>query len=199
MPVTRRISSFTAFAISSLLAYGGAPSTTSLDSSWSHYFNPDARYCVSYPSRWYKADAFDGSGLYVMAGAKKHARATGEIDVTLFPNPTSGAAHAANVSLKDTFDLHVEGLQKFERAERMEVLEQKPMDIAGAQGLFTKDRYYDPQDRSHWIEEVLFVQHGGDVYRLELECKEDQVSRFEPVFSHVVRSFQFDCQQRPSN
>jgi hypothetical protein len=191
------------FAISSLFMAsvdaGSAP-TARLDSAWAHYYNAEARYCVSYPQRWYKSDVLDGSGLYVMSGPKKHARATGEIDVVLFQAAASHDVHTASVSLKDSYESHVEGLKKFERAERMEVMEQHPVEVAGVAGLFTKDKYYDPQDRSNWIEEVIFVERAGGVYRLEMECKADQVSRFEPVFSHLVRSFQFECgETRGSN
>jgi hypothetical protein len=194
MAVLRSSSILLCFALSSLLpTLSQAGSTVSLDSSWKPYFNVQGKFCVSYPARWYKSDAFDGSGLYVMAGVKKHSRATGEIDVAVFHEPAQGSAHPVNVSLKDSFQRHVDGLQKFERAERMQVLEQRPMDVAGKVGLFTKDQYYDPQDRSTWIDEVLFVMHGDDVYRLELECKADQVDRFEPVFSHLISTLQFDC------
>jgi hypothetical protein len=202
-PLAAGLGPVVCFAVLSLFvrsADGGSEPTARLDSAWAHYYNAEARYCVSYPQRWYKSDAFDGSGLYVMSGPKKHARATGEIDVALFHEADSHDAHAANVSLKDSYESHVEGLKKFERAERMELLEQHPVNVAGVAGLFTKDKYYDPQDRSNWIEEVIFVEHAGDVYRLELECKADQVSRFEPVFSHLAQSFQFECgEPRGSN
>jgi hypothetical protein len=172
-------------------------STHRLDSTWKRYLNTPGKYCVSYPAKWYKSDAFDGSGLYVMAGVKKHSRPTGEIDIAFFREPAATAPHATVVSLKDSFQTHVEGLQRFERAERIKVLEQRAMDVAGSSGLFTKDQYYDPQDRSTWIEEVLFLTHSSDVYRLELECKADQVDRFEPVFSHLIGTFEFDCDRSP--
>lgn len=195
MPGSRRISLVALFAASSFLtvvAYGG--STPKQDLVWKRYANPAAGYCVSYPARWYKGDAFEGAGLYVMTGVKKHSRATGEIDIGIFRDATAATARATPISLKDDFQVHVDGLKKFERAERMEVLEQRPMEIAGFSGLLTKDQYYDPQDRSNWIEEVLFVHHQEDIYRVELECKADQVNRFEPVFSRLVSTLQFDCQ-----
>lgn len=194
MAVLRSSSVLLCFALSSLIptrCY--TASTHSLDSSWKPYFNVQGKYCVNYPARWYKSDAFDGSGLYVMAGAKKHSRATGEIDIAIFHEPVIGSARQINVSLNDSFQRHVEGLKKFVRAERMQVLDQHPMDLAGNVGLFTKDSYYDPQDRSTWVEEVLFVMHRDDVYRLELECKADQIGRFEPVFAHFVTTLHFDC------
>jgi hypothetical protein len=191
------------FAVLSLLGVPVESASTPanrLDLAWAQYYNPDGRYCVSYPQRWYKSDAFDGSGLYVMSGPKKHTRATGEIDVVLFHEPGSNDLHTATISLKDSFNSHVEGLQKFERAERIKVLEQHPMTVAGVAGLFTKDKYYEPQDRSYWMEEIIFLGRGTDVYRLEMECKAEQVARFEPVFSHLVQSFQFNCgQSRGSN
>ena len=182
------------FALSSLLsAVVFAGSVPRQDTSWKRYRNTGAGYCVSYPTRWYRGDAFDGSGLYVMTGAKKHSRATGEIDVGIFPNAVSNQAHTANISLTEDFKSHVDGMMKFERAERLEVLDQHPTEVAGSPALFTKDRYYDPQDRSTWMEEVLFVRHKNDLYRLELECKADQLLRFEAVFTQLVNSFTFDC------
>src|ERR1700752_4990683 len=94
------------FALSWLIAPAYAGSQHSLASAWKQYYNPNARYCVSYPARWYKADAFDGSGLYVMTGTKKHSRATGEIDIAFFANPAGIQARAATISLKDDFDAH---------------------------------------------------------------------------------------------
>jgi hypothetical protein len=194
MPAVRNSSLAVCFALSFLagaLAYAG--STLKQDAVWKRYYNPGAGYCISYPARWYKSDAFDGSGLYVMSGVKKHSRATGEIDIGLFRNLASNGPYATNISLKDDFQSHADGLKKFERAERMEVLEQRPMDVAGSSGLFTKDRYYDPQDRSNWVEEVLFIHRKDEIYRVELECRADQVDRFEQVFSHLVSTIEFDC------
>lgn len=128
-----------------------------------------------------------------MTGLKKHSRPVGEIDIAVFRDTAADAARTTPISLKDDFDVHVNGLKKFERAQQMEVLDQHPMQVAGAPGLFTKDRYYDPQDRSAWLEEVLFVQRKTDVYRVELECPADQVNRFEPVFLHLISTLQFDC------
>lgn len=194
MPLVRSSSLVVCFGLCSLiavLAYAG--STPKQDLVWKRYFNAETGYCVSYPTRWYKADAFEGSGLYVMTGAKKHSRATGEIDIALFREPATPEAHAVAISLKEHFDSHVDGLKKFERAERMEVLEQHPIEVAGLTGLLTKDRYYDPQDRSTWMEEVVFIERNSDLYRIEMECKADQANRFEPVFSHLVSTLQFDC------
>jgi hypothetical protein len=178
----------------SLLAGSAYPgSTASRDSVWKRYYNSDGKYCVSYPARWYKADAFEGSGLYVATGAKKHSRPTGEIDVAFFRDPSKTVGPTPVLALKEDFQTHIEGLTKFERAERMQVMEQRAVDISGSAGLLTKDRYYDPQDRSTWIEEILFVHHSDQTYRVELECKADQVERFEPVFSRLISSLQFDC------
>ena len=193
MPPVRSRFASVCFALSSLAATAGAGRTQRQDAAWKRYYNSDAKYCVSYPAHWYKADAFDGSGLYVTTGVKKHSRPTGEIDVAFFRDPYTSASHTTVVTLKEDFQTHVEGLTKFERAERMQVLEQRPIDVSGNAGLLTKDRYYDPQDRSTWIEEILFVHYKDQIYRVELECKADQADRFEPVFSRLISSLQFDC------
>jgi hypothetical protein len=195
MPVARSGCLLAGFAISSLVTgFGSSASAAKQDAVWKRYYNAEAKYCVSYPSHWYKADAFDGSGLYVIAGVKKHSRATGEIDLGIVDSAASAnQAHATAIKLTDDFASHLDVLKKFERADRVEVLDQHTTQVAGNPALFTKDRYYDPQDRSTWLEEILFVQRNQDLYRLELECKADQIARFEPVFSQFVNSLEFDC------
>lgn len=175
-----------AFAIS-----GQAPKQ---DRSWRPYDNAQWGYCVSYPSRWVKGDAFEGAGIFVATGDKRLSRRLGEIDVGALPPRPEGAASLALVQDRDA---HLEGLKKFERAERLEILDQREMQVAGNRALFTKDRYYDPQERATWIDEIIFTERNGTIYRLELECRSDQLERFEPVFQMLVSTFRFDCERGP--
>ena len=48
----------------------------------------------------------------------------------------------------------------------MEILEKREVRMQGNDGLYTKHRYYDPQERSTFMEEVLFVNRNDTVYRL---------------------------------
>ncbi|MBV8817324.1 MAG: hypothetical protein JO022_03135 [Acidobacteriaceae bacterium] len=178
------------FAFSSLLALlaqGG--STPRQDNAWKRYYNTQWGYCVSYPARWRKGDAFEGSGIFVETGAKKQSNPVGEIDIAALPN----RLEKPQLNFVDDLQVHVEGLEKFERAQQMELLEQRPMDFLGHSALFTKERYYDPLERARWIDEIVFTRRQDVLYRLELECRADQLARFEPVFTHFVSSFQFDC------
>lgn len=97
------------------------------------------------------------------------------------------------VSLGEDLEDHLNGLRKFERAERLEVLSKREISFLGNPALFTKSRYYDPLDRATWMEEVLFVNRAQTLYRLELECRADQLERFEPVFQYLISTFRFDC------
>ena len=97
------------------------------------------------------------------------------------------------VNLDRDLQDHLDVLQKFERAERMEILEKREVRMQGNNGLFTKHRYYDPQERATWMEEVLFVNKNDTVYRFELDCRADQIDRFAAVFEHLVGTVQFDC------
>ena len=182
------------FAFSSLLV--NAASTRRLDGSWKRYYNRQWGYCVSYPSRWLKADAYEGAGIVVESGVKKQSLPMGEIDVGVLPaahvNPTLTPA----MSLADDLEVHLRGLKKFVRAERIEVLEQRPTDLVGNSALFSKERYYDPLERATWVGEVIFARRDSNLFRLELECRADQVDRFEPIFTRLVGSFQFDCSER---
>jgi hypothetical protein len=169
-----------------------APQPEKQDRTWKPYTNPQWGYCVSYPSRWLKGDAFDGAGIFVETGLKKYSKPLGEIDVGVMAAAAEPAL-ATPVSLVENLELHFDGLKKFERAEAIEVIEKREMQLAGNSALFSKDRYYDPQDRATWVEEIIFAHYKGALYRLELECRDDQLARFEPVFQTFVSTFRFDC------
>jgi hypothetical protein len=189
----RRKALWCCFAFSSLLPAvvnaGGIPKQ---DRSWKRYYNPSFGYCVSYPSRWLRGEAFDGAGLFVKTGASRFSRPMGAMDFAVLDSPPVGA-RLAPISLIEDLRVHLAGLKKFERAERMEILEQRELKFLGHSALFTKNRYYDPQERANWAEEILFINRNGTLYRLELECRLDQLGRFEPVFSQLMNTFRFDC------
>jgi hypothetical protein len=182
-----------AFAVSSLVVAAGRGNfDQKLDRSWKRYRNSEYSYCVSYPARWVRGEAFEGAGLFVETGSKKFSRPIGAIDFEAISSVPKDA-RVLPVSLAANLQDHLAGLQKFERAERMEILEKHDMIMQGSSALFTKHRYYDPQERATWIEEVLFVNRNETVYRFELDCKADQIERFAPVFDYLVGTVQFDC------
>ncbi|HEX4807995.1 MAG TPA: hypothetical protein VH325_03650 [Bryobacteraceae bacterium] len=187
---TKLICGLTLF--SALIPFAPGSSVPKQDRRWKPYRNPSLGYCLTYPSRWLKGDAFDGAGFYVETGLKKYSKPLGEIDIAALTSSTD-AARPVNVSLLENLQQHLEGLKTFERAERMQLLEKKQMQILGDAALLTKHRYYDPQDRGAWVDEVIFISHEQNLFRLELECRDDQLERFESVFNRVVSSFRFDC------
>jgi len=179
--------------VSSILAaWGHGTFNQRLDRSWKRYRNSEYGYCVSIPSRWVKGEAFEGAGLYVKTGVERFSRPVGAIDFEAIESAPKDA-RVLPVSLADDLEDHLMGLQKFERAERMEILEKREMSVQGSAALFAKDRYYDPQERATWMEEVLFVNRNATVYRFELDCKPEQIERFAPVFEHLVGTVEFDC------
>jgi len=180
-------------ALSSLAAaWGGGDFDQRLDRSWKRYRNSEYGYCVSYPSRWVRGEAFEGAGLFVKTGLKKFSRPIGAIDFEVLASEPKDA-RMLPVNLAESLQDHLDGLQKFERAERMEILEKREMQVQGSAGLFIKHRYYDPQERATWIEEVLFVNRKETVYRFEMDCQASQIERFAPVFEYLVSTLQFDC------
>ena len=54
-----------------------------------------------------------------------------------------------------------------------------------------KDRYYDPQERATWLEEMLMVRGKDALFRLELECAADQAEslRFASAGASTVTRF----------
>ncbi len=89
----------------------------------------------------------------------------------------------ASVPLVENVQAHLDGLKKFERAQKLELLDKHEMQLVGSSALFTKDRYYDPLERASWVDEIVFTSRSQTLYRLELECRADQLTRFEPVFT----------------
>lgn len=184
---------FSCLAVPALPARGGKIGTIKPETSWKLYRNKQWGYCVSYPSRWFKGEAWEGSGIFVETGVRKRSRPVGEIDIGAAPNPTKDFDRPTPITLIENFQLHVEGLKKFERAERLEILEKRPVTLSGNSALFTKDRYFDPLDGATWVDEIVLVERNKTLYTLELECRSDQLAKFEPVFSHFVSTFEPVC------
>lgn len=138
--------------------------------------------------------------MFIETGTRRSAKPAGEIDIGPLDSPTSEDARLKPASLNadtltETLQEHLTGLQKFARAERLEIIEQHNVDLQGSKALYSKNRYYDPLERTNWMEEVIFVRHKSELYRLELQCPPDQIKRFDAVFSYLVNSFEFDCKQ----
>lgn len=172
---------------------GGVASVPKQDRSWKQYRNKRGNYCVSYPSRWMKGDAYDGAGLFVRVGQTKYAASPlGEIDVSVL-EPGEPLPRVAALNLADNVQFHLEGVMKFQRAQQVQVMETRRITIADHPALFSKDRYFDPLERASWMEEVIFVNRDDQLYRLELVCLAKDAERFERVFQQVVDSFSFNC------
>jgi hypothetical protein len=163
------------------------------DAVWKKYSNKELGYCLSYPARWVRGEAFDGAGMYFETGVKKFSKPLGEIDIEAMSIRPSDPDAEKTSNPVEYFQVHLEGLKKFERAQQLEVLDKRLINLWGTSALFTKDRYYDPQDRATWVDEIVLAKHGEILFRLELECRADQLNRFEPVFSRFVNTFKFDC------
>ncbi len=170
-------------------AFAGSPPKE--DRSWKNYYNPRGSYCVDYPSRWVSGDAFEGTGFFLKPVPDAHWKSLAEIDVGVISDRIAGA------TLLDEAQLHLDGLRKFELAEEVRLLEQHETRLFSSPALFTSDSYYDPQNAAAMVEEVLFAEHGGMLYRLEVASRADQSARFERVFQRLVSSFQFDCPPHP--
>lgn len=162
------------------------------DAAWKHYQNRDPGYCVEFPARWVRGEVSEGAGMFFETGVKKFSRPLGEMDVSAL----SDDEMQGNLSTVDYLQDHLEGLRKFERAERLEIVDKRETNLLNAPALFLKDSYYDPQDRATWVDEMLLARFKGRLYRLELECRADTLNRFEPVFSRFVGSFRFECNRK---
>ena len=165
------------------------------DRAWKIYSDQQSGYCVSYPSRWVKSAGFQSSGLSVTTGVTRYGMPIASLDVSLIPDEQPTLKTRA-VSLAENYQDHLIGLRRYIKAEQIETLEEKPLAVSGLNALFTRARYYDPLEKSDWIEEIVFTRREGSTYRLELQTKADSWQRFRPIFQHFVDSFQLDCPKR---
>jgi hypothetical protein len=179
--------------------YTPAGSVLRQDRAWKVYLNRTTGFCISYPSRWVKTETYDGSGLAVTTGIKKHSPIpVGSMDVSALAVPGT-QVRAASLALDSDFDLQLAGLKKFARAEQVEVLDRRTFTLGESPSLFVKIRYLDPRDRRIWMDEIIFARRDGLSYRLELETRADQLQRFEANFTQFVNSFQMDCASRTTS
>ena len=160
------------------------------DRAWKRYTNHAVGYCVNYPRRWWKAEAFDGAGMYVTTGVTKYSLPSGALDISAAPDVPA----LKTISLSTDMQADIDSLSKFVKAEDTKVLEQHRLTIADSDALYLKARYFDPRERSSSVKEIVLTRRDGLLYRLELQARSDQLRRFEPVFDRFVNSFQFDCQ-----
>src|SRR6478609_2732858 len=75
-----------AFALLAAANSSPAGSVLRQDRAWKVYLNRTTGFCISYPSRWAKSETYDGSGLAVATGLKKHSPIpVGSMDVRALP------------------------------------------------------------------------------------------------------------------
>src|SRR3954463_13103403 len=135
-----------------------ASSVLRQDRAWRGYLNKATGFCISYPSRWYRSETYDGSGLAVTTGLKRHSPIpVGSMDVSALAF-TGTQVLPATLTLDDDLDVQLAGLKKFARAEQVEILEKRTVSLAANPSLFVKIRYLDPRDRRFWIDEVIFAR-----------------------------------------
>jgi hypothetical protein len=158
-----------------------------MDRAWKGYRNTRFGYCIAYPSRWVREDAFDGAGFWVEAGEKSGWPPLGEMDVRVLGRSGDPVQFLT---------LHLENLKRFERAQQLEVIRRGRGSVRGAPALFAAERYRDQLDGSEWVDELVLTSLGATLYLLELECRADQLSRFEPIFERFSDSFRFECEKK---
>ena len=191
-----RNGSFFCCAFFVFLAVPGWTGSPSESGRWKIYYNSVGQYCISYPTRWIPAEAFEGAGLVLKPGMKMHATSVAEIDVEALPNARAQVNDTAGEILLHELEAHLDGLKMFERAERVKLLEKRDMQFFGAPALFVKDSYYDAQERTAWVDELILAHRAGQLFRLELTSLADALMRYEPVFTRFASTFQFDCPAR---
>jgi hypothetical protein len=186
-----------ALALTPLFPASAYDKSSRLDRAWKRYVNAKTGYCVSYPRRWVRGDAYDGDGLYAESGMRKLSAPLGSLDISatseenLTPQAKTPAIQPVNFNADA--ESHMDGLKRFLRVQDTEILDRRPFKLAGADSLLLKTRYFDPREHSSWIEEIVFARKNGVLYRLELQARADQIERFEPIFTRFVNSFQFEC------
>lgn len=169
----------------SFACIAGAGSVPKLDRTWKKYKDRSLGFCVSYPARWMRGEGSDGTGVYFAASAHSNEVPAGEIDVAVLKDQFPPAT--------DYVELHLAGLRQFERAQKIELLGSAAFTLAGMRAVFNKTRYFDPLEKASWVDELIVAGQGSTLYRLQLECRDQDLTRFEAVFHRLVASFVPEC------
>ncbi len=171
-----------------IAAAAHAPGTSfKQDLSWKRYSDPQSGFCLQYPKRWMRQDMGDGDGVAFSTGVKRYSMPTGEMDVTVLSTPDDSA---------ELLQAHLDGMKRFVRAERIQILDRRKMTVDGNAAMLTKDQYRDALEKADWTEEIIVAKRDDKLYRLEMVCRSDQVARFEQVFGRLVDSFAFGCHRK---
>jgi hypothetical protein len=141
---------------------------------------------MEYPKRWIREAGADGSSMAFYTGLKRYSTPTGEMDITILTTQDDTA---------ELLQAHMDGMKRFARAEHIEILDRRKLTVGGSPAMLTKDQYRDPLEKQDWTEEIIVTRHDNKLYRLEMACRTDQVTRFEVMFSRLVRSFAFSCKK----
>lgn len=155
------------------------------------YHNSRWSFCISYPTDWDQQEGLNQAGIRISMPA---TTPKASISVGALPNQPRGFLtddfnDNTPMSLRENVQAYIKGLGSNPSApnQKAQVLEDRPMQVAGVQGILTIVKL--EAQSGVWIEKTIWLLTQGAVYTLSLKCASSDRVRYDPVFQQVLKTF----------
>jgi hypothetical protein len=160
------------------------------------YCHPDDGFCFRYPGTWSMlGDVFAGNGVVVAPPQKEDRVLWDEITVALVVPAPEGDEEGPGLNgiVEQSSAAMREAGQSFVTLQRQE----RKVDHKPAQLL--KVQYKEKASGRDWIEELVFIEGPeNEIYSVALKCAPQNVTKLEPAFAAVLRSWTLPEAEPPS-
>lgn len=155
--------------------------------TWKEYCHPDYGFCFRYPSSWVSlGPIFDGNGIVVAPPQKQDRALWDEVTVALMIPPPEGDEEP--VSIDKAIEKAVASVR--ESGQNFDTVQRQQRTVDGNPAQVLKLHYVDKASGHEWFEELVFMQGPeSEIYSAGLKCAPESLARMEPLFSHIVDSW----------
>ena len=163
---------------------------------WKRYCQPDGGFCFKYPPSWrMMGDIYGGNGVMIAPAQKDEQPVSDEITVAMVAPPKDadealgleGIIQQAAAGMRDAG----QNFQTLQRQQR--TVDAKPAEMLKAQ-------YRDKATGHDWIEELVFIEGpDNEIYSVALKTLPENMTKLEPLFAEVVRSWTLPEPEPPAN
>jgi hypothetical protein len=159
------------------------------------YCQPNDGFCFRYPSSWTMlGEVFNGNGVVVAPQQKEDRALWDAITVAMVAPPPEGDEEGPGINgiIEQSSAALREAGQNFVTLQR----QQRTIDHKPAQLL--KVQYQEKSSGRDWVEELVFIEGPeNEIYSVALKCAPQNVTRLEPAFSEILRSWALPAAEPP--
>jgi PsbP len=164
----------------------GSKSTPSSTVHSKHFCSSAAGFCFNYPATWQLLGEAFGDGV-VIAPQQSGERALWNVVTAAAVAPRSDAGESAG-NIEQVIETAMANMRAAGR--NPQTLERQQRTINGVPAEILELRYRDDETQRDWVEELAFIEGPDqDIYSLALKVKPEDISRLQPAFERMLRSW----------